>query len=341
MKVAIMPEAGKIEMKDLPVPEMHEDEVLVKVKAVGVCTWEQGFFFGMASGFPFAGGHEICGIVEKVGSKVGQDVKPGDKVVVASLTRCGECYYCRRGYDNQCANAVNSQKLEGYEGPAGFAEYFVAKGYEIYKVVQDTPFERGILAEPLACVTHSLDVSNIKSGDYALVCGAGIMGVLHVMLAKLRGAKVIISEPDELRRKKALEFGADYVINPFEENVKDKVLEITNNIGVEECFYTAGGRASIEAGIDSLAIRGTLVVYGKTGKNDVIAFDPKVLHYKEFNLTGVTKHTKDSFRVASELLSNKSLPLDKLVEVKYDFDNIVDAFEAARERSSYRVVLTL
>ena len=94
MKAAIMPEAGKIELVDVVLPEMQDDEVLVDVKAVGICTFEQKFYYGKSNGFPFAGGHEICGVVNKVGSKVAQDLKTGDKVVVLSLTRCGECYIC-------------------------------------------------------------------------------------------------------------------------------------------------------------------------------------------------------------------------------------------------------
>lgn len=147
MKAAIMPEVGKIELVDIDMPTMQEDEVMVKVKAVGICTFEQGFYYGKSKGFPFAGGHEICGVVEKVGSKVSQNLKEGDKVIVLSLTRCGECYYCRKGYDNQCENAKDVQKVPGVDGPGGFVEHFIAKGYEVFKVDESVPFERGILAD--------------------------------------------------------------------------------------------------------------------------------------------------------------------------------------------------
>lgn len=220
MKAAIMPEAGKIELVDVVLPEMQDDEVLVDVKAVGICTFEQKFYYGKSNGFPFAGGHEICGVVNKVGSKVAQDLKTGDKVVVLSLTRCGECYYCRHGYDNQCENAKDVQKVPGVDGPGGFAEQFIAKGYEVYKIDEDVPFERGTLAEPLSCVTHSMNMSGIQTGDYALISGAGAMGIIHVLLAKLRGAKVIVSEPTKERRDRALEFGADYVVDPIQEDLE-------------------------------------------------------------------------------------------------------------------------
>lgn len=339
MKAAIMPEQGKIEIVDVELPEMQDDEVLVKVKAVGICTFEQAFYNGKYTGFPFAGGHEISATVEKVGSKVEQKLSPGDKVMVLSLMRCGECYYCRRGYDNQCENAVDIQKIPGADGPGGFAEYFLAKGYEIFKINQDVPFEIATLGEPLACVVHSMEVSNTKMGDYALIAGAGTMGVIHTILAKHRGLTVIVSEPDESRRKRALEFGADYVVDPINEDLVAKVKEITNGRGVEGAFFTAGGKVAIESAIESLAIRGTLVIYGGTSAKDVFSIDPKTFHYKEINITGVTKHTKESIRVASELVGMKDLPLDKLITSRFPFEKIEDALKEASKVDSYRPVV--
>ncbi|MEF9840123.1 MAG: alcohol dehydrogenase catalytic domain-containing protein [Lachnospiraceae bacterium] len=341
MRAAIMPEAGKIELIDVTLQDMNEDEVLVDVKAVGICTFEQGFYYGKSDGFPFAGGHEICGVVEKVGSNVAQNIKPGDKVIVLSLTRCGECYYCRKGYDNQCENAKDVQKIPGVDGPGGFADKFIAKGYEVYKIDDSVPFERGILAEPLACVTHSMNTSGINTGDYALICGGGAMGIIHLLLAKQRGAKVIVSEPTKERREKAIEFGADYVVDPINEDLQNEIMKITSGRGVEKAFFTAGGKIAIEGAIQALAIRGTLVIYGGTGKNDEFVVNPKWFHYKEITITGVTKHTKETIRVAAELLSLKELPLDKLITSTFPFEKIEDALIEARQISSYRPVVLM
>ncbi|HAX51670.1 zinc-dependent alcohol dehydrogenase [Muricomes intestini] len=341
MKAAIMPEAGKIEIREVELPKMQEDEVLVKIKAVGVCTFEQKFYYGESQGFPFAGGHEICGVVERVGANVAQNLKAGDKVIILSLTRCGECYYCRKGYDNQCENAKDVQKIPGVDGPGGFAEHFIAKGYEVYKIDETVPFERGTLAEPLSCVTHSMNMSGITSGDYALVCGAGTMGILHLLLAKLRGAKVIVSEPNELRRKQALEFGADYVVDPITEDQKQRIMEVTHGHGVERAFFTAGGKAAITGALAVLAIRGVLVIYGGTKASDKIEIDPKKFHYDEITITGVIKHTKETIQTASELLSLKELPLDKLITSRFPFERIEDALKEARKMDSYRAVVLM
>jgi 2-desacetyl-2-hydroxyethyl bacteriochlorophyllide A dehydrogenase len=342
MKLAVMPRPQKIEIREVPFPTIAEDEVLIKVKTVGICTFEQKYFYGVNGNdadFPFIGGHEICGIVEKVGSKVAQKLAPDDKVAVASLTRCGECYYCRRGYDNQCKNATNDSKIAGYKGPAGFSEYFAAKGYEVFKIAKDTDPAVGTLAEPLACVNHSIDMGNLQIGDYVLVIGGGIMGVIHLLLAKQRGAFVIMSEPNEQRRNKALELGVDFVINPNAENANERIKQITSGRGVETAFFTAGGKKALEFGIVSLAIRGTLVVYGATSSQDVISIDPKIFHYKEIHLTGVVKHTKDTFRKAAAIISAKSLPLETLVSAKYPLEDIETGFKKAKDMSSYRIIV--
>lgn len=341
MKAAIMHKPGNVEVIDVELPEIKEDEVLIDVKAVGVCTFEQRYFYGDYQGFPFAGGHEISGVVEKVGKGVAQDLKAGDKVIVLSLTRCGECYYCRRGLDNQCENAKDVQKIPGADGPGGFAEKFIAKGYEVYKIDESVPFERGILAEPLACVVLSLDAANVKMGDYALISGGGAMGIIHLLLAKQHGLKVIVSEPNAQRREKALEFGADYVVDPINENLEQIVKGITDGRGVEKAFFTAGGKDAIEDALSALAIRGTLVIYGGTGKDDLFMVDPKWFHYKEITITGVTKHTKASIRVAAELLSLNVLPLDRLITSTFPFEKIEDAIKESCDMSSYRAVLLM
>lgn len=336
-----MPDVEEIEIVEASTPEINNDEVLVKVKAVGICTWEQKFYAGQYGGFPFVGGHEISGIVEKVGSNINQKLVPGDKVVVASLTRCGECYNCRRGYDNQCENAVDVEKISGYSGPAGFSEYFVAKGYEVYKISNDADLTVATLAEPLACVNHSIDMSDLQIGDYALVLGGGVMGLLHILLAKERGATVIVSEPNANRRKKALELGADYAIDPINENINQKINKITFDRGVEVVFFTAGGKHAIEDGINCLSIRGRLIIYGSTSAKDSILLDPKIFHYDEITITGVTKHTKETFRKAAAIISTNRLPLEELISEKYPFSEIKEAFERAKDMSTYRVIVEL
>lgn len=341
MKQAVMTAPEKIELQEKPVPAFRKDQVLVKIDAVGLCTWEQKFFKGVPGSYPFVGGHEICGTVAAVGSDVAQKLEPGDRVVVASLTRCGECYYCRRGLDNLCLNASDSPVPGEAWGPGGFAEYFAARGYEVYKIGRDVDPAVGTLAEPLACVLRSIDRSRLEFGDTAVVIGGGVMGLIHMLQAMARGAKVIMSEPDPGRRKKALELGALRAVDPLKEDLKAAVLEETDGIGAEAVFFTAGGARAAASGLEVLAKNGTLVVYGATPKGDSFPLDPALLHYDEIYITGVTKHSKDTFRRAAELISSGKLPLQELISARRPFDGIEAAFGIAGNLDTYRVVVEL
>jgi L-iditol 2-dehydrogenase len=341
MKIAVITSPGEIEFRQMEIPTFESTEILVKIKAVGLCTWEQKYYKGIPDSYPFVGGHEISGIVEAVGSDVSQTLKKGDQVVVASLTRCGECYYCRRGLDNLCENTGTDSNPGGLWGPGGFSEYFVAKGYEVYKISSDVDITTGTLAEPLACVIRSIDRSRLDIGDTALVLGAGVMGMLHLLLAKQRGAAVIVSEPDEGRRKKALSLGADFVIDPLNNDLEKFVSEQTQGHGAEAVFFTAGGKKAIMGGTKCLVQNGTMVIYGGTGAEDTINLDPKLFHYDEIYITGVTKHTKDTFRRAAELISAGKLPLNELITEQYAFDKIVEAFDRAAAMDTFRVIIKM
>lgn len=340
MKRAVIVAPKTIEFQEASVPDPKPGEVLIKVSAVGICTFEQRYYKGVQKAYPFIGGHEICGVVEKVGSNVAQDLKTGDKVVVASLTRCGECYFCRRGLDHLCSNADEKIKHGAMWGPGGFSEYMVVRGYEVYKIDDDLNPAEATVAEPLACVIRSIEKGNIRFGDTVVITGAGIMGLLHLKLAQLRGARVVVSEPDAARRKKALETGADVVVDPQNENLKEIVLTLTGGRGANAVFYTAGGTPAIEQGISLLIKGGTIVLYGSIYPVQPLNINPNDVHYDEIVITGVIRHTKESFREAAALLSQGLVNVKDLISECVPIEQINYAFERAISPDTYRVVVT-
>ena len=186
-----------------------------------------------------------------------------------------------------------------------------------------------------------MDRSRIDFGDTAVVLGGGVMGMLHLLLAKQRGAVVIVSEPDEARRKKALSLGADYVIDPLNNDLPDFVKEHTDGRGAEVVFFTAGGKNAINGGTKCLVQNGTMVIYGGTGADGTLSIDPKLFHYDEIYLTGVTKHTKDTFRRAADLISRGSLPLKELISEEHPFEKIVEGFDRAGAMDTFRVIVKM
>ena len=148
---------NKWEMRTVDTPPLKENEMLVKVEACGLCTWERHILAGQeAADFPFIGGHEIAATILEKGSQVSPDLKIGDKVAVGKWSRCNECYECRRGFDNHCQEATRPAPAGQPWGPGGFSEYLVAKSYEIFPLPGSNAVHFGTLAEPVACVTRSI-----------------------------------------------------------------------------------------------------------------------------------------------------------------------------------------
>lgn len=339
MKKAIITAKETFEIRETAIPKPGQGQVLVKVKAVGICTMEQRYYNGAVEDYPFHGGHEICGEVVECGEGVAQDLKPGQKIVVASLTRCGECYFCNRGLDHLCENADDSHQPGELWGPAGLAEYMLVRSYEVFPVRDDINVAAATLAEPVACVVRSVEKGQLEFGDVAIVQGAGVMGIIHVKLAKLRGALVIVSEPDEARRKKALLSGADYAVDPLNEDLRDKVLSLTEGRGAEACFFTAGGNKAIEEGLTCLAKCGRMVLYGSVRPEAPVGFIPNDVHYDETVITGAIKTTKDSFQKSARMLGQGIIDVNDLVTETYSLDDIDKAFRRAREMDTYRVIV--
>ncbi len=199
MKAAVLVAPGRFEIEERPRPEPKENEVLVKLEACGICTLEQRLFTGaMRLPLPLVPGHEAAGLIAAMGSKVIEELSPGQKVALDLVERCGECYYCRIGKSNLCLNR--------YKNPArmlgGFSEYIVVRPNQIFPVPDSVSYEEASFAEPLACCIHSLKRLKVAMTEDLLIIGAGTMGLLHVLAARSMGLRITVSEPDAVRRER-------------------------------------------------------------------------------------------------------------------------------------------
>jgi L-iditol 2-dehydrogenase len=332
---------GALEVREIELPPTGPRQVLVKVKAVALCTWEQRFYKGSApESYPFRGGHELSGIVAEVGSEALTDVRVGDTVAVSIMTRCGACYYCRRGMDNFCVNDTGGY-LEGQPwGPGGLSDYILVEDYQVYKAAPDQDFAELALAEPVACVLRSVTAPPFQMGDTALVQGGGVMGLLHVLLLQEQGVRVAVSEPDEERRDEALRHGADLVLDPFDGGFAARLNDYTKSRGLNAVFFTAGGVPAIKQALPLLAKGGWLSLYGSVHPKEPVDIDPNYVHYNELVFTGTFSHTKRSFRQAVNLISQGQLDLYTFVSERIPFPEVEEGFERALVPDTYRVVMT-
>lgn len=344
MKAAAITSEEKVEIIEVKKPIPKEGEVLVNIKACALCTFEQRTYLGVIKmPLPFIGGHEISGIIESVGPGVDEKEFPvGEKVAVRGFNSCGRCYYCRLGSENLCTNMSNSNKYHDEEvnGIGGLAQYIAIDQNCIYKLPKNLPFEYGAIAEPLACVVNSMKQGEVDLGNDVVVIGAGIMGILHVMLSKLRGARVIVSEPDAARRAKAKEAGADIVFDPVEENFVEKVKSLTEGRGADVIFNTTAIAKLAEEAIQGVRNNGRVVMYSSIHPDEPISVSPNWIHKSQVKITGAVNPTVESFQTSVILLSKGLIKPKNLISAKFSLDNIQKAFEEAIRPDTYRIIVT-
>lgn len=342
MTRAVITGPKQVVLEQIPVPEVGPRQVLVRMRASALCTWEQRTFAGIDTwSYPLVGGHEYSGVVEAVGSEVEvPGLAVGDQVAVSGLKRCGQCYACRTRIDNLCDNA-RSHRVPGQPwGPGGFGEYVVAEGHMVFKVGPDASPEEAALTEPLACVIHDMKRHPIRTNDTVVIVGAGIMGLLHLVMARKTPSFIIVSEPEPGRRQKALELGAHAVIDPSTEDYAKRVSELSNGRGANVTYCAIGVPSAIEAAVAASAKRGVVSVYASVHpRGSKISVDPNTFHHNEVTLSGSYSQERDDFLASAELIGRREIDLRPLISKKFPLSRLVDAFEEALRKDAYRVLV--
>ncbi|MEW9671081.1 alcohol dehydrogenase catalytic domain-containing protein, partial [Ammoniphilus sp. 3BR4] len=237
MKAAIFHGPENISLEEVQTPEISEEEVLVKIYVSAVCGTDVRIFDGKKTKgvrTPSIIGHEMVGTVEKVGNQV-QEFQVGDRVGIMPVIPCRKCHYCLNNRENACANRT----AIGYEFDGGFAEYVripreALESGNLVKIPDHVPFEQAVVVEPLACCINGQRKANVSMNDTVVIIGGGPIGLMHVQLAKAAGARqVILSEPIDHRREKALIAGADLVVNPEVDSLHDLVMKETDGLGAD------------------------------------------------------------------------------------------------------------
>ena len=216
-KVLVMEDIGKLNIRELDVPEPGKGEVLVKVKNCNICTTDWQNWNGMRGHsnkkFPYAPGHESCGIIEKVGPGV-EIYKPGDYVAVG-YSGCGYCRDCRLGNTVECKITSNTT-IGDVSGGFGMSQYQLVRAADLFIMNPDLPYEQACYLEPTATSVHGMRKLNVKEGDTLLVIGAGNLGLVNAQVARGFGCKTFVSEINPERIQIAKDLGFE-VVNPAED----------------------------------------------------------------------------------------------------------------------------
>lgn len=283
MKSAVFYGKHDLRIEEQPMPIVGPNDVLVQVKACGICGTDVHIYEGDKGAAevtpPTILGHEFSGIVAAVGSAV-TAYKVGDRVCVDPNCYCGACAPCRNGVAHYCENMIGY----GTTVNGGFAECCAVNERQIYKLGDNTTFEQGAMAEPVACCLHGMDMCEIKPGHQVVVIGGGMIGLLMMQLAKLSGAaKVALLEPVASKREVAKKLGADVCIDPMHEDVKKVLLE-NGMTWINTVIECVGRISTIEQAIDIAGNKAVVMMFGLTKPDDTIAVKPFQIFQKELVL---------------------------------------------------------
>ena len=318
MKAVRMVEAGKsLQLQEIPIPDIGGKDILVRVRAAGICHSDAHYRAGRSTmgRLPITLGHEVAGIVEKVGTQV-SDVKVGERVCLHYNISCGECEYCKAGNDQFCP----SVRMLGHHVDGGYAEFIAVPARNAITLPDEIPFEEGAtLMCASATALHALSKSRVKQGETVAVFGVGGLGMSAIQLAKAAGASKVFAV--DIQRDK-LELASEYGATPVDASRVDAVEELrklTNNKGVDVALEMIGLRKTMEQAIDSLAYLGRAVMVGLNQQPISINTYMQVLG-KESEIIGSNDHLLHELPLLVEMRRKKILDTSRMVSQTIPLD---------------------
>jgi len=337
MKSAVFYGKHDLRVEESPVPEVGAEDVLIEVKACGVCGTDVHIYEGdkgaAAVTPPTILGHEFSGVITKVGENV-KELKVGDRVCIDPNNYCGKCDPCRHGVAHYCEHMIGY----GTTVNGGFAQFCAVDQKQVYKLGDQTTFEQGAMSEPVACCLHGIDMCDIKPGHQVVVIGGGMIGLLMMQLAKLAGAaKVAMVEPVEEKREVAKKLGADVVIDPFNEDVKATLRNAGFN-WIQTVIECAGLTSTIEQAIDIVDHTGTVMMFGLTKPDDTISLKPFEVFQKEIVLKAsyINPYTQ---RRALDLIDSKRLDVSSMVYKVASLEELEDVLKDPKLRAKGKFII--
>jgi len=340
MQAAQLTEQGKpLELVELPVPRPGREEVLIKVKATGICSSDLHYQDGRSrvTKMPITLGHEIAGEVAECGEEV-SGLNVGDRVCLFYLVTCGKCMACSGGNDNYCSEA----RMLGKDIDGGFAEYLAVPARNVFPFPESIPFSQAaLLTDAVATPFHALSRAGVKTGDSVLVIGIGGLGLHAVQIAKIMGAGQVIAVDLETEKLKlASKVGATETVNPAEENPYERINALTGG-GADLAIELIGLPVTIRQAIDCTGIGGRTVIVGICPEE--IGISPyHDLLLKERTLMGSADQSRADFPVIIELAAQKRLDMSQSVTRELPLEEVNRGLEMLKhkEENPVRLVVT-
>ncbi|MGI0088506.1 MAG: zinc-dependent dehydrogenase [Nitrosotalea sp.] len=341
MKAAYVKGPSNVEIKNIERPQVGENDIIVTMKACGVCGSDLEKIYGQYSQPSMRLGHEPSGIVSKTGSNV-KEFKNGDRVFVHHHVPCYSCHFCLHGNETMC-----QKYSETNLSPCGLAEEFLVPGWNVshggvIKLPDHLSFDEASMIEPLACCVRSWNKIKFKQGDSVAILGAGPTGMMHVMLSKIFGMKDIFCfDINNFRLNFAKQFGITESIFSTDPNAHQKILANTQNRGVDVAIVSTGSLNAIAQSIEIVRKGGTVVLFGVPSKDAKMSTDISKIYSKEITITPSYAASETDTNVAFKLIEEKKIKVNKLITHRFDLSESAKALECAhRGDDSMKIIVT-
>ncbi len=339
MKAAVYYSCSDVRIEEMPEPKIGDDEILVQMKACGICGSDLMSWY-LATRTPLVLGHEPAGIISKKGKKVeGFDV--GDKVFVHHHVACLTCHYCLRG-DYTLCEKFHETNIK----PGGLAEFFKVPASNLridtLRLPEHLSFEEATFIEPTGCCLRALEKCKIQTGDRVAVIGAGTTGLIHTALSKIHGAtKTIVSDIVDFRLSYAEKLGADVIVNPEKNDLAQIVKAETEGLGVDIAIVTAPNLDAYKAGIDSCRKGGKLCIFAPTDPGKLLTVSPKELFFSEIQIIPSYSTSHLETRTALHLIGSGKLNVKQLITHRFKLQEAPEAYRTALEGEKTLKVVVL
>lgn len=337
MLAAVLKEPYKMSIEKVKKPTIGENDVLIDVKATAICGTDLLIYSGKSKvNYPIILGHETAGDVSKIGENV-ETVGVGDKVVADPVLFCGNCFWCKEGKTNLCAKGG----IIGREKNGAFAEYVSVPQTNVFKLPKNLTYENGTIAQTLTTVLHSHRLVDIFPGDSVVILGLGIGGLLHVQLAKLRGANPVIGiTRSQWKLDLAKKLGADFTINA-KEDITKKVKEVTDGRGADLVIEAVGSAETLKECVDLARPGGKILQFGiSSDLAGDLALYP--FYFKELSVIGSRAATSEDWEPSISMIGKGIINVEPLITHRLPFKELEKGFKFFVDKSikNIKIVIT-
>jgi L-iditol 2-dehydrogenase len=336
MKAVVYRGVNDMRIETVPVPAIGPGELLVKIATCGICGTDLKKIHTGSHSAPRIFGHEMAGTIVAAGAGVTRFAL-GDRVMVFHHVPCGSCYYCRKNTPAQCLLYKKVGTTAGLEpSGGGFAQYirvmdWIVANRGVVAIPDDVPFEQAAFVEPVNTVLKGVKLLNLAPDDTVLVIGQGPIGLMHAVLARRTGARVLTSDLYPERHAIAAKFGLQHPIHAGSENVVERVLAATDGRGADAVVLAVGGNALIKTAIQAARCGGRVMLFAQTQHGEA-TFDPGVVCMDEKTLMGSYSSSFAILDEVTDLVFNgyrNGFDMTQLISHRFPLEQAVEAVEIA------------